>query len=355
MCEKLRDKNGPLLKKEIKRFVSNGRVCNLQEEVFALSGKMFCSLSFVPALALDHEGRIIAANEQFNNFFSIQNELTVGSYLKDVLYDSQIRNNQGEFLCPVLESLFTGACCNMENRVVLGKNVAVFTSLILDCSGRPLGILASYYELQLNDTGASGLLRLAACMREKVGNRDTYTLSHSELVGRYAFAIASRLGLKKLEQDMVFLTGLLHDVGKILIPERIISKKGPLTRGEYVIVLKHPLYSRDILAEHKHFHDILPAVTHHHERYDGNGYPDGLRGENIPLYSRILAVVDAFEAMTADRPYRKANCIALACTELKDNAGTHFDPEIVEVFIELVSEQFSCYGRPCFPSESKIY
>lgn len=172
--------------------------------------------------------------------------------------------------------------------------------------------------------------------------KDAYTVRHSDLVGLYSCAAACRLGLPEQQQNDLFIAGILHDVGKLYIPNRILNKKGPLNYSEYQLIKKHPYYSYDLLVEGKAFSNILEAVTHHHEHYDGGGYPRKLKGESIPFYSRILAVADAFEAMTADRPYRKSRCIAHACWELKKEAGSQFDPAVVEAFLSILNEHCRC-------------
>lgn len=326
--------------------------CNLAEEVFLLTGRLFCATSFVPSLVINREGRIIASNEQFVEFFCLRNESLIDSFLADVLYNGYIRDDHDRFKSPALESLYTNRSFNLVNRVVLGKPVAVFTTLILDSQGQALGILAGYFPKRLSPKllfKLSKILRQAILLKGRVGNKDIYTMNHSELVGWYAFAIASRLGLKKQALNRVFLAGLLHDIGKIYLPDQVLNKDGPLNQDEFELIKKHSLASRDILGQYNYFKGILPAVTHHHEHYDGSGYPDGLKAEKIPLLSRILAVADAFEAITADRPYRKANCIALACEELKRNSGTQFDPVIVDTFLDLVGQHFHCLNSSCFP------
>lgn len=187
-----------------------------------------------------------------------------------------------------------------------------------------------------------------------LSRKDIYTMKHSDLVGLYARAIACRLGLTGRQEKDLYIAGVLHDVGKLYIPNRILKKIGPLNYNEYQLIKKHPLYSHDLLAEYEAFSHILTAVTHHHEHYDGNGYPQKLRAEEIPFFSRILAVADAFEAMTSDRPYRKSSCIAQACTELKNKAGSQFDPDVVEAFLGSLHEHCRCPIRPFFLINKKM-
>ncbi len=163
--------------------------------------------------------------------------------------------------------------------------------------------------------------------------RNFHTLRHSEQVTKYSLEVAKGLDLSEGETEKLEQAGRLHDIGKIAIPDSILGKPGKLTEDEWEVVKKHPVRGANILNSSGFLHDIVPVVRHHHERYDGSGYPDGLSGKAIPLGSRIIAVSDAFEAMTADRPYRRAFQSEKALEEIRLNAGTQFDPEIEEVFI----------------------
>lgn len=191
-----------------------------------------------------------------------------------------------------------------------------------------------------------------------VGNNvDLCNLNHSLSVGWYACALAVKMGLKERQLNKIFQAGLFHDVGKIRIPNKILNKKGSLTHSEYLLIQKHPVYSWDILGENGFSSEVLKAVLHHHERYDGTGYPKGLKGEEIPLLSRILAVVDAFDAITRDRPYRQGRCTAFARNEIIKNAGKQFDPEIAGVFLQLLKENcqcFSSWSKPCNKQEDFV-
>jgi HD-GYP domain-containing protein (c-di-GMP phosphodiesterase class II) len=139
----------------------------------------------------------------------------------------------------------------------------------------------------------------------------------------------------KAVQD-IKTTGLLHDIGKIMIPSHIINKPGKLSKDEMDLVKRHSEIGYQLLRSVDDYAHISKYVLYHHENWDGSGYPTGLRGEKIPLFSRIIAVADAFEAMTSDRPYRKRKTVQEAVEELKKGAGKKFDPKIVKLFIENV-------------------
>ncbi|MBC7218435.1 MAG: HD domain-containing protein [Candidatus Caldatribacterium sp.] len=173
---------------------------------------------------------------------------------------------------------------------------------------------------------------------------DGSTRMHSEVSAGYAFEIARSLGLDEERARLVRWAALVHDVGKIFIPQEILRKPARLTPEEYDLVKLHAIKGEELLLSIKGLESIARIVRHHHERFDGTGYPDGLRGEEIPLEARILAVVDAFEAMTSDRPYRRAMSVDEALEELKRFSGTQFDPEVVRVMVAVVEEQIE-YSR----------
>jgi len=178
-------------------------------------------------------------------------------------------------------------------------------------------------------------------LAETIDAKDTYTRGHSERVSLYAEAIARGLGLQGAELQTIRYAGYLHDVGKIGIPDAILSKPGKLTVEEFNIIKKHPVLSEKILTPVNFPFPVQSIVRHHHERYDGNGYPDGLGSVENPLGARILFVADAYEAMTSDRPYRKALSTQMALGELERNTGTQFDPRVVEVFARIIRSDSS--------------
>jgi len=136
------------------------------------------------------------------------------------------------------------------------------------------------------------------------------------------------------------MTGLLHDVGKIGVPEGVLQKTGRLTPEEFEQMKKHPEIGARILQDIKQISDLIPGVLHHHERFDGRGYPAGLIAENIPLMGRIICLADCFDAMTSNRTYRKAMPLEVALTEIRRCSGTQFDPSLTEAFLRIGAEKF---------------
>lgn len=168
--------------------------------------------------------------------------------------------------------------------------------------------------------------------------KDHYTFGHSQKVAKYATTLASKLALDKSHVEIIREAALLHDIGKIGIPENILTKTGRLTNDEFDIVKQHVEMSITIIKHLPSLNHVIPAVIGHHERWDGKGYPRGLKGENIPLAARCLAITDAFDAMTSNRPYRSSLSVNAALNEIENNMGTQFDPLIANIFIKLVRE-----------------
>jgi len=175
------------------------------------------------------------------------------------------------------------------------------------------------------------LLGLANALEAK----DPYTRGHSERVGAWARHLALALGLSREESDRIAHAGLLHDIGKIGVPEAVLRKPGPLDADEWTLMRRHPVIGAQIVAPFEFFASGAQMVRHHHERLDGSGYPDGLAGNAIPLGARIIAVADVYDALTSDRPYRNALPHAVAVATLARDAGRTLDAEIVAVFVDV--------------------
>jgi diguanylate cyclase (GGDEF)-like protein/putative nucleotidyltransferase with HDIG domain len=170
-----------------------------------------------------------------------------------------------------------------------------------------------------------------------VSAKDKYTLGHSERVMDYTVMIARAMGLGGERIRLLKIAALLHDIGKVEIPESVLNKTGPLTEDELKLLRKHPDYSVDILEPLSSIDQLIDSIKYHHERFDGKGYPTGIKGNDIPLEARILCVADSFDAMLSHRPYRKGMEIDDVVAELEKNAGTQFDPYIVQAFLSTLS------------------
>ena len=194
---------------------------------------------------------------------------------------------------------------------------------------------------QLYEFFRDGSLSTIQTLAAAVDAKDPYTRGHSQRVAEYASALAAFLGQSKADIARIEMTGTLHDVGKIGVPDAILSKPGRLTDEERAIMETHPVLGEEIVRKSPQLAATLPGVRHHHERWDGRGYPDGLAGEAIPFDARILAVADTFDAMTSDRPYRRGLSVDAALDAIGKGAGTQFDPALSAAFIAQIDEDRS--------------
>ncbi len=167
---------------------------------------------------------------------------------------------------------------------------------------------------------------------------DTYTKGHSKNVATIASLIAEKLGLNDELIRKTYWAALVHDVGKIVVPSSILNKESKLTIEEFEVVKKHPVYGHDFLSTSPELRDLARYVFHHHERWDGKGYPAGISGEEIPLISRIIMVADSWDAMRSDRPYRKGLSKERAMEEILKHSGAQFDPNIAKIFIKMLAD-----------------
>lgn len=190
----------------------------------------------------------------------------------------------------------------------------------------------------LNLLDNQNCLEFAKVLAYTLEEKDPYTSGHSERVCYYSDFIAKRLFLSPKERTELQIASYLHDIGKIGISNRFINKKGSLTSTDWAIIKQHTKKSIELLLPLNLSPNILAYIQHHHERYDGTGYPDGLAGEKIPLGSRIIAISDAYDSMTSDRPYRKPLTNGDAKSELVKNAGKQFDPNLVTLFLDVLKE-----------------
>ena len=177
-------------------------------------------------------------------------------------------------------------------------------------------------------------------LRYTVEAKDFYTRGHSDRVSEYAVLIGKKIGLNDEELKKLKIGGLFHDIGKIGIPDSILLKDDKLTPDEYSEIKNHPSIGAHILSNASIFKDLIPIVKHHHERYDGKGYPNNLIGEEIPLLARITSIADTFDAMTSRRSYRDALPLEHVKEELRKCAGTQLDPKLVPVFLDILENEY---------------
>jgi HD domain-containing protein len=218
-----------------------------------------------------------------------------------------------------------GRCFGARDLAVLAE-LAITAGAALEHSERRKHVLR---EVQAR---VRGLVR-------ELGAHDDYTAGHSSEVVGWSCALGERLRLSLPDLLELELGALLHDLGKVRVPDRVLSKSGPLDPGERELVHRHPVWGAELLERVPGLEPVATIVRFHHERWDGTGYPDGLEHDRIPIASRIIAVCDAYQAMTSARPYRAALPPAAAAWELRTGAGTQFDPALVECFVEVLQER----------------
>ena len=192
----------------------------------------------------------------------------------------------------------------------------------------------TYYKLE------QAYMESIETLRFTVEAKDTYTRGHSDRVSEYSVLIGKKLGLSDEDINTLKVGGLFHDIGKIGVPDSILLKNAKLTDDEYSEIKNHPSIGAHILSNATIFKDALPIVKHHHERYDGNGYPGKLKGEDIPLLARIAAVADSFDAMTSRRTYRNSLDLDFVKAEIEKCKGTQFDPSCADAFLDILNNEF---------------
>ncbi len=201
---------------------------------------------------------------------------------------------------------------------------------------------------RLHESVTQQMLSTIRALASAVDAKDHYTHDHSTRVGQLCVATARELGIRGSRAlHLVELSGLLHDVGKIGVPDAILAKQSGLSEEEYLLVQDHTQIGARIVSHVQGLEEVTEAVLHHHERYDGLGYPAGLRGDEIPLKARMISVADVYDCITSDRPYRKGSRPAEALRELQAHAGTQFDPEVVAAFVRVIEAEL--HTRPADP------
>ncbi|MGC7870065.1 HD-GYP domain-containing protein [Desulfosporosinus sp. SYSU MS00001] len=205
-------------------------------------------------------------------------------------------------------------------------------NLNLECT-----VIELQESLSALDESQNVIFTLALALESK----DTYTSGHSERVAKYALELARHLNLSEADCINIQRAAILHDIGKIGIPDAILNKPIALTKHEWEIMESHPVQGELICSRLKFAQEILPVIRFHHERYDGTGYPDGLRGEEIPFLARIISIADTVDAITSSRSYRSSSSMEKALEELRKFSGKQFDPALVQAFIEICNKKIS--------------
>ncbi len=309
----------------------------LQRISGAIESNMFHGM-----LVIDKDFKVAFINDSLCNMWRINRREVLQRSLLKVFYEGRKVKGCGEYVGPLVES--------MDKEIpVLGREVylrlasagqgswfLVNTFLLKDEKGRAEYAVGTYVsinrfkrmEFQLGEVNVS----ILNAFTKAIHARDQYTRLHSDNVSGLMGGFAEYLSLPTEEITMAYIAGLIHDVGKIGISEQVLNKPGRLSEPEYEEIKRHSAKGAEILQEVVGFEDLAHMVRHHHERYDGKGYPDGIGGAQIPFHSRMLAICDAYDAMTSVRCYSAARSTAQALEEIERCSGLQFDPELADRF-----------------------
>lgn len=227
---------------------------------------------------------------------------------------------------------------SMEESGVRFRALILFAPLMLTLISLLINERAKLFQKTLSAESEIRYLfeQLVVAFANALDAKSPWTMGHSERVTSYAIEIAKEMQVNEKDLEMLKIGSLLHDIGKLGTYDVILEKVDPLTQEEWELIKMHPSKGAAILKPIGQLKDMLPIIKYHHERVDGKGYPDGLKGNDIPLLARILCVADSFDAMTADRPYKRALAREDAIGQLKNKAGIQFDPEVVETFLKVL-------------------
>ena len=223
-----------------------------------------------------------------------------------------------------------------DSGIYLKANFSTKAALLMESAASVLATHA--HNLSLMNEQQALLIGTVRSLVNTLDAKDKYTCGHSDRVALIAKCIAREYGLSEQECQRIYLAGLLHDIGKIGVRDEVLMKVGPLTPDEFAEIKLHPVFGYEILKHLGQLQHVLPGVMHHHEAWNGTGYPNGLKKDEIPVAARILAVADAYDAMTSDRPYRKGISLQKAESILRKGAGTQWAPAVVSAFFEVIDE-----------------
>lgn len=311
---------------------------------------------------LTYEGFVVLTASNGREALEQMNNFTVDLILSDIsmpemdgfTFCSQVRARQEWVAIPFI---FLTVHAEKEE-ILAGKHLGVEDYLIKPVSREEL-VIAVRGKLHRSRQIAEAqrqqaMLDSLTVLANAIDQRDSHTHKHIQRVTEYALALAVALGWKEQDLDHLRFGAILHDIGKILIPDSILLKVSALTPDEWVIIRRHPVIGAEMLKDIPYLAPAIPVVRYHHERWDGSGYPDGLVGEAIPPGARLLAIADSFDAMTSQRPYSPAKTMEEAYQEILRCSGRQFDPQGVRVFqsawnayqIQKIARRWGVSSRP---------
>lgn len=320
----------------------------MDEQLFTRIAQAVQSSSLHGWLVIDRNFRIVFVNDTFCRLWHIDQDRLINKSLLNVLYNGKKVDEDNNYHGPLIETMDTGcefplleACLtNPHDNSYIWYLASTF--LLRDSEDEPeyaVGVYVPIDKFKVIEAKLDVInLSIIKAFCKAIGIRDTYTKQHSEHVAALMVELAEFMKLPRDGVTIAYLAGIVHDVGKIGVPERILNKPGALTDTEFESVKRHAIKGADILSDIDGFEVIASIVRHHHERFDGLGYPIGLAGDDIPVYSRMLSVCDAYDAMTSARCYREPYSVRQALDEIKRCSGTQFDPEICKIFIRFMEQ-----------------
>ncbi|MBO8138007.1 MAG: HD domain-containing protein [Desulfotomaculum sp.] len=304
-----------------------------------------------PVIVVDEEGSIRMANESALAWMGKTIAEVENEFIGDLVYDRRRNNNKGQFLSPIIEVIVkkketfleksyvsTALLANpipveISTKIIKEGNKIFFTVVIFNefSAGNFDREILHMYNKIFSDNP-----EVLSYFAKYIAELDVYTRGHCQQVAEYALMLGMEVGLSNEELEQLYIVSMLHDIGKLAVSPEVLHKSGELTECEKKEMQIHPVAGADILEEFAVFYELAPYVRHHHENYDGTGYPGKLKGKEIPLLSRILSLADTFDIMTAFRPNSKTYTIEQVKEEFIKNSGKKYDPDLVDVAVWLI-------------------
>lgn len=303
-------------------------------------------------LMVDKEGIVRVANPKYGEMFGVGVASIRGMHISDVTATpvlGELNHTKAELERRGMGPSGTGsAIIAMEQGPA--RYLDWYRAPVKSKDGTEEGIIEVFTDVSPVKQAEENLREMHRSMMKAltaaIDARDTYTHGHSARVSEFSIAIAQHIGLSDVDVERIGYSGLLHDIGKLGVDDRVLRKHGPLSPSERAIMMEHPVIGAEVLQKAGAFTELIPGVRWHHEWLNGGGYPDGLTGEQIPLDAKIIGVADAFDAMTSDRPYRRALTAPEAIARLNTGRGVQFDPTVVDGLIAAVTDGEVVVERP---------
>lgn len=323
-------------------------ICNSRGEEFPVQEREK-SLDYLinnlpcPTTVIGRDFKLLRINEDVIKLTGIERENVIGKRCYDVFGNGSICNN-----CPVRAAFSSKQIEKNLKQELTRKDAEIFieqTAIpILEDNGNVKSVLEIIFDVtdrvKLEKENGELFIETVSAFSSLIEKRDKYTGMHSSNVQKISIQIGKQLNLSPMEIDELSIAALLHDIGKIGVPEQVLSKPGKLTQEEYEQVKAHSRMGSDTIKDIPRLKNIAKYILHHHERFDGGGYPEGLKGKEIPLLSRIISVADVYDALTSDRVYRKRLTSREALHLMKEGKGSQFDPKLIEIFIPMISKEY---------------